>query len=368
MTAVRIASIEVGTRDRDPGDVRDLMDSMAAVGLLHPLVVTPDHRLVAGGRRLEAAKRLGWVEVEVSEVASLADAEMALRAEMDENTCRRDLTPVEAAGARQRRAKVLAPLAEKREKAGKAQPSSKLDEGPASSRLTRKVAAKGTGYSGSTLDKVDAVVRVAEDGTQPEAVRESARKALQRLDQPGAPVDPIVRDVVRAAERAAAADAPADPGADDRAYYLKYDTALGRANGFLRFDAERLGPLMTPAEVESLRLLRASLDSFISRIERARSGLRVISGGNAARKAKNAAAPAVVEQKRAGQQSKRYVIRVANLHKIADRLSGYREAIDDRTEIDPALTGEEAAQLSGDLAKSIAALRRLNRLVKERAK
>jgi len=50
--------------------------------------------------------------------------------------------------ARERRAKVLAPAAAKRKRSG--QPSSNLDEG-----ATRKLAAVGTGYSGTSLDKVD---------------------------------------------------------------------------------------------------------------------------------------------------------------------------------------------------------------------
>ncbi len=83
----------------------------------------------------------------------LTTAADVLRAESDENTCRKPLTPYEAAKARERRARILAPAAEERKRSGK--PSSKLDEG-STARATRKAAAAGTGYSGSTLDKVDA--------------------------------------------------------------------------------------------------------------------------------------------------------------------------------------------------------------------
>ena len=38
-------------------------DSIAEVGLLHPVVVTPEGRLIAGQRRLEACRQLGWTEV-----------------------------------------------------------------------------------------------------------------------------------------------------------------------------------------------------------------------------------------------------------------------------------------------------------------
>jgi hypothetical protein len=42
------------------GDLRALAESVEAVGLLHLVVVTPQGRLIAGRRRLEAVKLLGW--------------------------------------------------------------------------------------------------------------------------------------------------------------------------------------------------------------------------------------------------------------------------------------------------------------------
>lgn len=73
MTArtVPTASIAIGERDRaDMGDITALADSIKAVGLLHPIVVTEALTLVAGGRRLEATRRLGWTEVPVTVVES----------------------------------------------------------------------------------------------------------------------------------------------------------------------------------------------------------------------------------------------------------------------------------------------------------
>ena len=44
--------IEVGFRYRkDLGDPRALADSITEVGLLHPVVVTPEGRLIAGQRQ-----------------------------------------------------------------------------------------------------------------------------------------------------------------------------------------------------------------------------------------------------------------------------------------------------------------------------
>jgi ParB-like chromosome segregation protein Spo0J len=48
-----IADIKVGKRHRrDLGDIAALAESIKAVGLLHPIVVQPDGKLIAGARRL----------------------------------------------------------------------------------------------------------------------------------------------------------------------------------------------------------------------------------------------------------------------------------------------------------------------------
>lgn len=85
-------SIRVGARARhDMGDIEGLAESMRHHGLLHPIVITSDGVLVAGQRRLEAARRLGWEGIDVT-VVSVKDM---LSAERDENTVRKDFTPTE---------------------------------------------------------------------------------------------------------------------------------------------------------------------------------------------------------------------------------------------------------------------------------
>ena len=54
---MRIDDIKVGVRyRRDMGDLGAPARSIAEVGLLHPVVVTPDGTLIAGERRLEPAR------------------------------------------------------------------------------------------------------------------------------------------------------------------------------------------------------------------------------------------------------------------------------------------------------------------------
>ena len=45
-------------------DVQDLMNSILEVGLLQPLVVTPEKTIISGHRRYSAIRSLGWTEVE----------------------------------------------------------------------------------------------------------------------------------------------------------------------------------------------------------------------------------------------------------------------------------------------------------------
>lgn len=93
----KIDEIVIGDRHRkDMGDLDGLAASMADLGLLHPPVILADNTLVVGHRRIQAAKKLGWDEIPVNVVATLDDAFRLLKAEADENTCRKDFSLSEA--------------------------------------------------------------------------------------------------------------------------------------------------------------------------------------------------------------------------------------------------------------------------------
>lgn len=292
-----LSDIRVGKRDReDLGDLAGLQASITAVGLLHPVVVTQDGDLVAGGRRLAAVTGLGWETVPVT-VVTLATAAEVLRAEEDENTCRKPLTPYEAAQARERRAALLVPAAEGRMRRGKPLgPSPNLGEGVRSAESTpagrpdartAKVAAVGTGFSGSTLDKVDQIRTCAERGVirrrgqevpVPDVVRTVAQEALTQVQRSGIPVD---RQHQRLREALAA--------------YLDGDPELHRNQ--LRKSVARLThqtmtglPLLDAALVaevcegeqgliEGLTHAVESLTAWVAEVQRLRPrGLRVVGG------------------------------------------------------------------------------------------
>lgn len=89
---VNVADIRVGKRYRkELGDLDALVASIHNVGLISPIAVNADNVLVAGQRRLEAVKRLGWDVVEVVVV----DGSQPLATEHDENVIRKDFTPSE---------------------------------------------------------------------------------------------------------------------------------------------------------------------------------------------------------------------------------------------------------------------------------
>lgn len=93
---VDIESVRVNGRFRkDLGDLEGLKRSISEVGLLHPVTVTADGVLVAGQRRLEALRQLGWRSVPIRVMKDLAEAGELLAAERDENTCRLDMKPSE---------------------------------------------------------------------------------------------------------------------------------------------------------------------------------------------------------------------------------------------------------------------------------
>lgn len=298
--AVAIGDIVAGERDRgDLGDIAALAASIEAVGLLHPVVVTKSMALVAGERRLAALRQLGRAEVPVT-VVDLATVGEVLRAEADENTQRKALTPYEASRARERRARVLAEDAAKRKAHGKTAPgrridegeqsaSAKLDEASATSRATRKVSAIGTGYSGSTLDKVDKVRDVAERGVvrrgereepAPPEVREVAKRSLGQIKETGAAVDRASRDVQTAIEQTIGAD----PDVQTAQRRKRLWSAVSAVHVLPKFDVEMTARdcAEEPELWDAIQAARQSLTEWCTQVDKARPrGLRVVKGGAA---------------------------------------------------------------------------------------
>lgn len=107
---IPIKNIKVDTRRREarPDEIRKLADSIAEVGLLNPVTVDREHTLIAGRHRLEAAKLLGWTEIEctVSDLEGVA-AELA---EIDENFARTNASTIEIGEMLKRRKRLYETL------------------------------------------------------------------------------------------------------------------------------------------------------------------------------------------------------------------------------------------------------------------
>ena len=182
-----IEAIRVEGRHRtDFGDIAALARSMDDVGLLQPVVITPDLRLVAGERRIRAARSLGWTTIAARVVSNLTEAADLLRAERDENTCRKSMTPTEAESVAAAIEAELRPLAKARQGHGETGPgrnaSAKFAE---ALPRPRETAAASTGYSAETIRKVRKAKQLAAAPDTPEPVREAAAQALAEMDDTG---------------------------------------------------------------------------------------------------------------------------------------------------------------------------------------
>lgn len=164
LTDMRLQDIRIGERHRrDMGDIASLAESIEAIGLLHPVVVTPDGTLIAGHRRLMAVGQLGWDTVPVRVV----DLEDIARGEYAENTQRKAFTPGEAAAI----ARALEPKEREAARERQAEHRRSAPGRPAntpgkfpevSGGQTRDRVAAYVGMSGRTLQKAEAVVDAAE--------------------------------------------------------------------------------------------------------------------------------------------------------------------------------------------------------------
>lgn len=162
---VRIDEIKIGKRTRKHlGNIDELAKSIEEIGLLHPVVIDKEYKLITGQRRIEAHKLLGLDKIECRIVSNLTEAYNLIKAERDENICRADFTPTEAIALAERLEPFERKAAAERMKAGTNQhtePSDKLPEG--SKGETRNKVAAAVGLSAGTIKKVKEVMAAAKE-------------------------------------------------------------------------------------------------------------------------------------------------------------------------------------------------------------
>lgn len=92
---VPITEIKIRHRVRkDLGNLDDLKESLRTYGLLNPITLNRKYELIAGERRLQAAKQLGWTNIQANIVDNVSEVEQ-LEMEIEENNQRKEFTDEE---------------------------------------------------------------------------------------------------------------------------------------------------------------------------------------------------------------------------------------------------------------------------------
>ena len=92
---IPIKDIKIKRRVRkDLGDLSALKVSLKLYGLMNPITLNKKYELIAGGRRLQAAKQLGWTTINANIIDNLSEIEQ-LEMELEENNQRKEFTDAE---------------------------------------------------------------------------------------------------------------------------------------------------------------------------------------------------------------------------------------------------------------------------------
>jgi ParB family chromosome partitioning protein len=170
---VAIHDIVVGERYRkDLGNLEPLKESISEIGLLHPVVIDGDRRLLVGGRRLEACKQLGMLTIPAIVAESLSDLRRRVVAESDENVCREPFRPSEMVALGRVIEEFQRPIAEAAERKSPGRPKKGRANAPTfsatqdESKRTSSVAAAACGVARRTYEKAKAVAEAAAESPE----------------------------------------------------------------------------------------------------------------------------------------------------------------------------------------------------------
>ena len=106
---IEISSIKVKKRIREKNvSIQPLVESIQKYGLLEPIVIDQNNRLIAGFRRLEACKQLGYKTI-LANVVDVDDVEKFLLLELEENICRFQFSEEELLKAKKKLNKIRHP-------------------------------------------------------------------------------------------------------------------------------------------------------------------------------------------------------------------------------------------------------------------
>lgn len=258
-------SITVGARHRhDLGNLEPLMKSIANLGLLQPITITPDGVLICGRRRLEAVRQLGHRTTKVWVRSGISDRLAMMLAERDENTLREPLNQLEAHTLYEEIKALRTEDASRRQAASRfgAEQQNGWSHGegdspsPCESGGVREQAALTvTGnQSYQRLERIGFVKDAAADPDLPENLRGLASTSLQAIGA-GGPVNPeyqqlrAVRDLID--------QQPSVAGASPEELLRLGKQALARA------EAERAGKKVRALQKKPARSTFLNVRSFV---------------------------------------------------------------------------------------------------------
>jgi len=138
------------------GEVTDLVDSMKEIGQIQPIVINEYYKLLAGERRLQAAKELEWTHIEAVQMKGLSKLQ-EFDIELHENWKRKNFTDYELSLALLRRKEIYDSMHPEATPEGKHVKQARESDGKFGESLTKTVVPESglTAESEISENKID---------------------------------------------------------------------------------------------------------------------------------------------------------------------------------------------------------------------
>lgn len=193
MVTIAVADVIVDGRARkDIGDLTPLKKSISELGLLQPIGLAKEgNHLVFGARRLEACRQLGMTEIPYVRLQDRDDAIARHKAELDENICRKAMSPLEVVTLGLRIEELERPAALERKRDGGRKGSKAAGHDPSNRTIgsnrkrgieVSEIVADALGLSQATYKRLKTVVTAAESETD-DVVRALAQEQIGKLER-----------------------------------------------------------------------------------------------------------------------------------------------------------------------------------------
>jgi N6-adenosine-specific RNA methylase IME4 len=170
LESVLLTDIKIGRRvRRDMGNIESLCKSIENLGLLQPIAIDTEGRLIAGRRRIEAFTKLERESIPCFRVSAFTEILDRLKAELDENTCREDFDLDELHAMGKRLEPYLKKEAKKRQGMRTDKHSGKFPESSKSD--SRDQIGSAIGIFGKQWEKLDDIMESGDEKLIEDAVR-----------------------------------------------------------------------------------------------------------------------------------------------------------------------------------------------------